>query len=131
MLIIFVAINVVLMVLMLFARFELRTFLVKHHAIDSTEAMADFKQLARINMIGALVYLVLGFIVLVMAVRIGMSMGLTGLLGVICFSLPALWMGLRVKALEDQSKNLPCEPAFKEEYERIKEVWVKKALPDF
>ncbi len=131
MLIIFVIVNIILLVMMFLARSALQTFLAKHRAMNSTEAMADFKQVARMNMFGALIYLVLGFAMLVMAVLITIKMGLLGLLFGLCFSIPSLLVSLKVKALEDQSKNLPCESSFKEEYERVKEVWMKKALPDF
>ena len=131
MLIIFATINIILMVLMLYARSALRLFLAKHQAISSVEAMADFKQVARMNMYGALIYLVLGFVMLVMAVFITIKMGLLGLLIGLCFSIPSLLVSLKVKSLEDRSKNLPCDPTLKEEFEHVKEVWFKKALPDF
>ncbi|HOY70293.1 MAG TPA: hypothetical protein PL131_06975 [Methylotenera sp.] len=131
MLIIFIVINIILLVMMFLARSALQSFLSKHQAMNSAEAMADFKLVARMNMYGALVYLVGGLAVLAMGVMLVIKMGIIGMLVAILFSLPSLFLSLNVKKLEENSKSLPWEQSLNDEYEHVKEVWVKKALPDF
>ncbi len=128
----YVILNVLLIAMMMLARSALLRFLERHDSIQNNDVLNEFKKLARSNMYFALVYLVCGMALIVWAAFLVMQYGLLGILLVLAFSVPGIFLGLGTKKLEERTKKLPCaDPALDTEYKRVSEVWVKKALPDF
>lgn len=110
---------------------QLYFFLQSHQGISTYNDMTDFKALARFQMYGALLSIVLGGgffllgIYLLLSSRVGLLMILL-LNGVIFF------LSLYTKKLENRAKSLPVlGDSLKEEYNRIIDVWMHKPFPDF
>lgn len=127
----YILINVLLVAMIFLARSALLNFLGTHQAIDSEAALNAFKHVARWNMRGALVYIVSGVVLMGLAVLLVKQHGLIGVVVVLMFSIPSIFLGVNTKKLEDRSKTLTCNEAFKAEYARVIDVWARKALPDF
>ena len=128
---IYVLLGLLLMAILVLGRLALIKFLNKHQAINCAEAIADFKQMVRMNMYGALVLMLATVPWLVFSVLLVKKLGFVGLAVGLVLSVATTLLSLNVRKHELFSKNIPCDPAFKAEYEHVKAVWQKKALPDF
>ena len=83
-------------------------------------------------MLCALAFLVCGVMLLVWGVFLATRYGVTGLTVVIAFSLPPIVLGLSTKKMDNCARSLECsDPELRREYERVSEIWVKKAMPHF
>ena len=127
----YVALNLALMVVLLWGRTVLVRFLRTYNSIENESVLTEFKNVARWNMYGALAFLVCGIISLTWGIFLVNQYGLEGLAVVLALSIPSLMLSLSTKKVEVQSRSLPCQDSLKPEYERVSEVWIKKALPNF
>jgi hypothetical protein len=128
----YIMLNAALMAVLIWARSVLVRFMARHSAIEDEASLTAFKTVARWNMFGALAFLACGVIAILWSWLLTNQYGLQGLIIVLGVSIPSLLISLSTKKLETRARALPCsDPALKVEYERISQVWVKKALPDF
>ncbi len=127
----YIAINVAFMGVLLWSRAVLAGFLRGHEAIESAATLDEFKGIVRRNMYAALGSAVFGVVSLIWAVLLIREYGAIGLVVVLALSAPLLLLSLSTNKLERRSRSLACDPVLQEEYARVSEVWIKKALPDF
>lgn len=111
---------------------QLNGFLAKTPDIADDVCLDRFKALARLQM-----YLALSMIVLLSAgIGAGMAViarhGVRGFMVVILANMLVLGLGLYHKTVEVRTRTLHAgSEALAEEYRRVSETWLKKALPDF
>jgi hypothetical protein len=128
----FAAIYVLAVVVMLRSLTQLNRFLAETPDIGDEVSLERFKALARLQM-----YVALGGIVLLTAGMLaGLAViarhGLLGLLAVILTNMLILGLGAYHKRVETRTRSLKAgSEVLAEEYHRISETWLKKALPDF
>jgi sulfite exporter TauE/SafE len=128
----FVVLAVVLAGLMLWSRSDMSAFLARHSTLSNRHALEDFKQVVRRNMYGALAYMVLGGIGLLLGIALTVTQGLSGLALVLGVNVPLLLLGLANKQLETRARQLPCTSSeLVRQVEQVGHTWVHKALPDF
>lgn len=124
--------QIALFAVLLWGRVALRRFLRTHRAIYDHAALSAFKEVVRLNMLCALAFLVCGVMLLVWGMFLATRHGVTGLTVVIAFSLPPIVLGLGTKKMDNRARGLACsDPELRREYERVSEIWVKKAMPHF
>ncbi len=117
---------------LLWGRVVLRRFLRTHCAIYDHAALSAFREVVRLNMLCALAFLIFGVMLLVWGVFLATHYGVTGLTLVIASSLPPIALGLGTKRMDSRARSLECaDPDLRREYERVSEIWVKKAMPHF
>ncbi len=131
MIVAFIILYGVLIGVNLWGRSVLTTFVTNHQSINSPEVLTEYKKIVRWNMYGALLFIVCGIPGVAMCIYIVKHYGLLGLFLVLSMTTPSLLLGMSTKKLEKQSRQLVCETSLKGEYEKVSEIWVKKALPDF
>lgn len=130
--IVLVTLAVVLASLQLWSRRQVSAFLARHPAVAGSIELEQYKQLVRRNMYGALAYMALGAAALIASIILTLKDGLPGLAIVLVVNLPLLVLGVSNQQLERRARTLPCtSPDLAPQYERIGQVWVHKALPDF
>lgn len=128
----YVVCQILLFGVLLWGRVQLRRFLRAHGAISDHAALAGFMQVARVNMLCSLAFLVFGVCLLVWGVFLATQRGMTGLAVVIACSLPPIVLALGTKKMENRARSLECnDPVLRKEYQRISEIWVKRAVPYF
>jgi hypothetical protein len=127
----YIVLNVVLIAITFWARAVLVRFLGTHGSINDAAALAEFKRVARWNMYGALAFLASGVVLLTFGFMLAVEYGLLGVILVLAFSIPSIFLGLSTKKVEVKARSLECDPALAQEYAQVCEVWVKKALPNF
>ena len=124
--------QIILFSMLLWARAELLRFLREHTGIYDDAMLSKYKVVVRRNMLAALAFLVSGLILMAWGFYLSLKYGLTGFSIALVFSIPAFYLGFGAKKIESRARSLECsDPALKEEYKRISEVWVKRALPNF
>ncbi len=124
--------QIALFAILLWGRIVLRRFLRAHRAIYDYAALSAFKEVVRLNMLCALAFLMFGVMLLVWGVFLATHYGVTGLTVVIASSLPPIALGLGTKSMDSRARSLDCtDPDLRREYERVSEIWVKKAMPHF
>lgn len=111
---------------------RLNGFLAATRSIADRGSLARFKDLARQQMYLALAIIVLMGLGIIAGIIIISRYGLRGLAVVIVANFVVLGLGLYHKKVEGKVRALPAgSEALAEEYRRVSETWVKKALPDF
>jgi hypothetical protein len=111
---------------------QLNRFLAETRNIADGVCLERFKALARLQM-----YLALGVIVLLtVGIVAGMAVmarhGLPGSIVVILTNMLVLGLGVYHKRVEVRTRSLQAgSEALANEYRRVSETWVKRALPDF
>lgn len=124
--------QIILFAMLLWGRAELLRFLREHTGIYDDVTLSSYKIVVRWNMLAALVFLVSGLILMAWGFYLSLKYGLTGFSIALVFSIPSLYLGFSAKKVEARARSLECnDAALKEEYKRISEVWVKRALPNF
>jgi hypothetical protein len=110
---------------------DVSAFIKTHPQIREPSDLDAFKSLARRNMIAALVgfTLIAAWFVLAIAVSKELHWGLKAVTWAVLA--PVYLLGSRVKRVETQARDLPCESGMEAEYRRVGESWQHKALPDF
>ena len=128
----YIVLNLALIAVLIRARSVLVRFLKARTSIESDLVLSEFKNVARWNMYGALAFLICGGAALIWGILLTLSYGLLGAIIVLMLNFPTLLIGLNLKKIEVQSRNLPCnDPVLRKEYERVSEAWVKNVLPNF
>lgn len=128
----FLALNLGLVALNLWATLEVQRFLRDHVSIHDSEALEAFKALARRNMIAALVYLPLGIVSVLLAAYLVTQLQLVGLAVALAVFIPSLLLSRNLVVLERRARALDCaNDDLREMHQKIGLTWVKKALPDF
>ena len=111
---------------------RLKGFLAATRSIADRASLGRFKQLARLQMHLALAMIGLMGVGLITGMMLIPRHGLPGLGLVLAANVVVLGLGLYHKKVEVQARTLPtASPELAEEYGRVSETWVKKALPDF
>lgn len=132
MLVPYLALSAILLALSLWGRSELARFLETHASLDGMAAFEDYKSLARGNMYGALAYLVIGVLSMIVGIVLVFQNPLVGLAAVIGCNVVLYFLGDANKKMEIRVRNLPCgDPARAEQCRQIGETWVHKPLPNF
>lgn len=128
----YLVLSATLLAISFWGRLELSRFLECHSSLDGTTAFEDYKALARGNMYGALAYLVLGVLSMIVGIVLVFRTPLVGLATVIGCNVVLYFLGDANKKMEVRVRNLPCaDPALAEQCRRIGETWVHKPLPNF
>jgi hypothetical protein len=119
-------------VVLLGSMVALNGFLGSTREIRDQASLNRFKSLARVQMYLALLVVVLMGTGLLAGLKLTSERGMSGLGVVILANLVTLGLGVYHKKIEARVRGLPSSPdAVAEEYRRVSETWVKKALPDF
>ncbi|MEL7225389.1 MAG: hypothetical protein AAF810_23825 [Cyanobacteria bacterium P01_D01_bin.36] len=118
-------------VVILFGAKSVKAFLSKHKTISDQRALKDFKLLARNNMKGALVMIVVGMLSVICSVALVAQYGPISLLPILTVNVPVYTFSQKMIKAEKRSRSLVCEPSLQAEYLRVGESWLKKAWPDF
>jgi hypothetical protein len=127
----YLVLQLCLLGLALFGYFQVKDFLRAHSAISSPAHLSNFKSLVRINMYGALIYLVLGIPTVLMSMYFGYVYGIFGILVVLAVNIPQLLFSKHLRGLEEQARRLSCSSELDHEFRMVSEAWFKKALPNF
>ena len=117
--------------LSLFGYFQVKRFLSTHNAIANPTHLDNFKTLVRMNMYGALAYMVLGVPALLLSIYFGWTYGILGIVGVTAINVLQLVFGQHLRKLEDRARHMQCSRELSGEFRTVGEVWFKKALPNF
>jgi hypothetical protein len=117
--------------LSLFGYFQVKRFLSTHNAIANPTHLDNFKTLVRMNMYGALAYMVLGVPALLLSIYFGWNYGILGIVGVTAINVLQLVFGQHLRKLEDRARHMRCSRELSGEFRTVGEVWFKKALPNF
>ena len=117
--------------LSLFGYFQVKRFLSTHNAIANPTHLDNFKTLVRMNMYGALAYMVLGVPALLLSIYFGWNYGILGIAGVTAINVLQLVFGQHLRKLEDKARHIQWSHEFSGEFRTIGEAWFKKALPNF
>lgn len=108
-----------------------KKFLKRNHSIKDSRSMNEFKALVRVQMYQTLLQIALlgsGFLLGLY----GLRKGEIGILLVLFVNGIVFFISKEIKSVDEACRNLKVEDkAFDEEYRKICETWVKKALPDF
>lgn len=117
--------------LCLAATIQLYFFLQSHQAISTYNDMSDFKGLARLQMYGALLSIVLGGSFFLLGIYLLLA-SKVGLLVILLLNGVIFFLSLYTKKLENRAKSLPVpNDSLKDEYTRVIDVWMHKPFPDF
>lgn len=111
---------------------QLTRFLADTREIRDQASLERFKALARVQMYLALSVMGLMGLGLVSGLVLTVRRGLSGLAVVVLANLLVLGLGMYHKKVEARTRSLPAGPeTLAEEYRRVSETWVKKAIPNF
>lgn len=127
----YVFLQIALLAGLLIAQRSLKAFLATHTAIADTADLEALKQVVGVQMYGALYAIALGLILIPYSIVLSISHGLIGLAVVLGLSGVGFILGRATKTLEVRTRTLPCAAALQDEYTRVGEIWLKKALPRF
>jgi hypothetical protein len=110
---------------------RVRSFLAQHSSICDQADLNRYKALARTQMYLALVMLVLLTAGFLSGIALIAQWRLVGLAYVVLANAAVAGVALVHRKFEKRARSLPTTPDLEEEYRRVSESWVKKALPDF
>jgi Mn2+/Fe2+ NRAMP family transporter len=128
----FIAVSLLLLLLTVGGRVDASSFLRRRDAIDDAADLEAFKSLARRNMFAALAYIGLGLAFLGLGITLLVTQGWLGTALMVGFSLVHYFLSKGSRDIEVRTRSLPCpDPALAQEYARVSQSWLKKALPDF
>jgi len=132
MIIIYFLLSMALLTVLLFGFLDISRFLRSHPSIDSTVHLSLYKELARRNMFAALGYIGLAIPWIFSGMYLIWTMRGIGFLIVISISTIGIVLGMKLKKLELQVRSLKChDEKLEDEYQKVGEIWQKKALPNF
>ena len=128
----FLALMLFLATLLVWSTVEASRFLSLHPSIRDNDSLEAFKSLARRNMIGALVYLVVGAASIYAALLVVRAHGSEGLAIVASMYGVVFLLGLNLLRLERRARQLSCsDESLAEAHKSVGISWRRKALPDF
>lgn len=110
---------------------DIDSFLIDTVRIEDAAAFNRFKKLARKNMRMALIQYLMLIPWVIAGINLIRRHGGIGYLSVIGANVVIFFYARLITRLEKRARNLDVAEEMAEEYRRIGEVWVKKALPDF
>ncbi|MEM9091769.1 MAG: hypothetical protein AAGC93_23895 [Cyanobacteria bacterium P01_F01_bin.53] len=110
---------------------SINRFLAKHKSISSQRDLNAFKAIARNNMKGAAIILLVAPIGILCMLHLIISYGPIWLIPIFIVNIPMYIFSTKMKAIENKSRTLACEPHFQNEYARIGQTWLKKPWPNF
>lgn len=130
--VVFGSIYVVSGALSMWSMGRLNRFLATTQSIADEACLERLKSLARMQMFLALAALALLIPGMIIGMVLVVKHGVLGLAAVIGVNVVILGIGRYHKTVEVKARSLPASSeALGEEYRRVCETWVKKALPDF
>jgi len=108
-----------------------KKFLKRNHSIRDNRCLNEFKILVRTQMYQTLLQIALlgsGFLLGLY----GLKKGEIGILLILLVNGIVFFISKKIKGVENACRNLKVEDnALEQEYRKICDTWVKKALPDF
>ncbi len=110
---------------------QLKAFLAATPSIADDPGLGRYKELARVQMYLALAMIVLLGVGFLAGIAIMSRHGLSGVGLVLGANVAVLALALHHKRVEARVRGLTASDALADEYRRVSETWVKKALPDF
>lgn len=127
----YIALNLVLIAILLWARRRVEAFLATTPSIATPADLERFRELVRQQMYTAVAYIPLGLVSLAWAIWLGRAGDLENLIVVLAVCLPAFWLGHDGKTVETKARTLPVDAALAADYQAVAKAWGSKLLPSF